>query len=418
MFSSLFALTAADPVGRRGRPLAVHAVEQRRYAGADVADQRSDDLDVAVHLLGLDVDLDELLRSRLTPGLALAVRQKPVEAGADQHHDVGILQHRRARRARALRMRVGQQALGHAHRQERSAALLDQGADRIIGLRVGGALAEDDQGTLGALQDIERALDRGRSGNLGRCRVDDLDERLGSGLRVHHLREQLGRQIEIDAARTAGNGRADRARHADADVCGMQHAEGRLAQRLGDRQLVHLLVIALLQVDDLTLGRAADQNHRKAVGGGIGERAQTVEKAGSRHREADAGLLRQEAGDRRCVAGVLLMPERDDADAGGLGHAAEVRDRDAGHPVDRVDPVELERIDDEVKAIRQLSLRFGRRGFGLRLGRCLGHGQASLRVPGVSSDSPRNALHGQQARSRGRAPAPRHARCRAPPALR
>ena len=102
----------------------------------------------------------------------------------------------------------------------------------------------------------------------------------GSGLRVDHLREQFARQIEIDAARTTGNRCADRARHADADVRGMQHAERRLAERLGNRQLVHLFVVALLQVDDLALGRAADQDHRKAVGRRIGQRRQAVEEAG------------------------------------------------------------------------------------------------------------------------------------------
>ena len=106
------------------------------------------------------------------------MRQKPVEAGADQQHDIGILQHHRARRARRLRMRVRQQTLGHAHRQVRNAALLDQGADLLIGLRVGRTLAEDDQGALGSLQHVERALDRGWGGKLGRRRVDDLDERL------------------------------------------------------------------------------------------------------------------------------------------------------------------------------------------------------------------------------------------------
>jgi hypothetical protein len=70
------------------------------------------------------------------------------------------------------------------------------------------------------------------------------------------LGEKLGRQIEVDAARAARHSRADRAREANADVGGMQHAEGRLAQRLGDRELVHLFVVALLQVDNLALGRA------------------------------------------------------------------------------------------------------------------------------------------------------------------
>ena len=207
------------------------------------------------------------------------MRQKPIQAGADQHDDVGVFQHRRARRARRLRMRVGQEALGHAHRQEGNAALFDQGADRVVGLRIGRAFAENDQRTLGALEDIKRALDGGRRRKLGRRRIDDLDQRLGSGFRIHHLREKLGRQIEIDAARTAGHGCANSARHADADVGGMQNAESRLAQRLGNGELVHFFVVALLQIDDLALGRTTDQNHREAVGRRIGQRRQTVEKA-------------------------------------------------------------------------------------------------------------------------------------------
>ena len=138
--------------------------------------------------------------------------------------------------------------------------------------------------------------------------------------------------------------------------CGMQDAECRLAERLGDGELVHLLVVALLQIDDLALGRAGDQDHRKAVGRGMRERGQAVEEAGRRDGEADAGLLGQKAGDRRGVAGVLLVAERKHADAFGLRHAAEVGDRNAGHAVDRLDAVELERIDDEVEAVRQFLL--------------------------------------------------------------
>lgn len=73
-------------------------------------------------------------------------------------------------------MRIRQQALGHAHRQERNAALLDQGADRVIVLRVRGALAEDNERALGALKDIERTLDGCRSGELGRRRVDNFNK--------------------------------------------------------------------------------------------------------------------------------------------------------------------------------------------------------------------------------------------------
>src|ERR1035441_337224 len=134
-----FRLDRVGPVSRRRRPLAIDAGEKSRDAGADVADHRGDDLDVRIHFLGLDVDLDEFLR-RFAPGFALSVRQQPVETRADQHDDVAIFQHRRARRARALRMRVGQQALGHAHRQEWNTALFDQNTDFVVGPRVGRAL--------------------------------------------------------------------------------------------------------------------------------------------------------------------------------------------------------------------------------------------------------------------------------------
>jgi hypothetical protein len=79
-----------------------------------------------------------------------------------------------------------------------------------------------------------------------------------------------------------------------------------------------LLVVALLQVDDLALARAADQDHREAVDGGVSERVQAVQEAGRGHGQADAGLLRQESRDRRGIAGVLLVAERQHAQAGGL----------------------------------------------------------------------------------------------------
>ena len=321
-------LDRIEPVGRRGRPAAAHRVQKRGHAGADIADHGCGDLDIGIHFLRLDVDLDELLR-RIAPGLALAVRQQPVEAGADQHHHVGIFQDRRARGTGALRMEIGQQAFGHAHRQKRDTALFDEGTDGVVGLGVGGALAEDDQRTLGALEHVERAVDgRGRGYLRGRG-IDHLDQRLASGFRIHHLPEQFRRQVEIDAARPARHRGADRAGKTDADVGGVQHAEGRLAERLRDRELIHFLIVALLQVDDLALRRAGDQDHREAVRGGVGQCGQAVQEAGRRHREAYARFLGEEAGDRRGITGVLFVAERQHADAFGLRHAAEVGDRNA-----------------------------------------------------------------------------------------
>ena len=72
------------------------------------------------------------------------------------------------------------------------------------------------------------------------------------------------------------------------------------------------------------------------------------------------GLPREEAGGGGGVAGVLLVAERDHAHALGLRHAREVGDRDAGQAEDRVDAVQLQRVDDEVEAVDRL--------FGLRAG--------------------------------------------------
>src|SRR6266851_1473355 len=101
-----------EPLGRRLGPVRADAGEQRRHAGTDVAHHRGVDADVAVHLLRRDVDLDEFLAAPVlvvlaAPGLALAVREQPVQAGADQHHHVGLGQHVGAGGGSGLLVRVG-----------------------------------------------------------------------------------------------------------------------------------------------------------------------------------------------------------------------------------------------------------------------------------------------------------------------
>ena len=122
-----------------------------------------------------------------------------------------------------------------------------------------------------------------------------------------------------------------------------------------DRELIHLLVIALLQIDDLALRRAADQNHGKAVRGSIRERGKAVEESRSRNGQADAGPPGQKARDGCRIACVLLMAEGDHAHARGLRLAAQIGDRNAGHAVDGLDAVEFQRVDDEVKPIGQFA---------------------------------------------------------------
>src|SRR6266550_3549366 len=146
-----------EPLGGRLRPVGtlscVDRLEHGRDTRTDIADDRRIDADVAIRLLWRDVDLDELLAApRLgrsaAPRLALALRQQPIESRADQHHDVGFGQHVRSCGGCRLLVRVGQQALGHGHREVGNARPFHQRADIRIGLGVRGALAKDDERTL------------------------------------------------------------------------------------------------------------------------------------------------------------------------------------------------------------------------------------------------------------------------------
>ena len=203
-------------------------------------------------------------------------------------------------------------------------------------------------------QQIERAADSVGGRDARRCRIHDLDERLPAHLGVETGGEHLGGQVEINTAGTPGRRGADRPRDADADILRAIDAIRRLGIGARGGELVHLLVIALFEIDDRAVGGAADQHHRKAVRRRVGQRDEAVQKAGGRDGHADAGLLRQKPGDRGGVAGRLLVPETEIANAFGLREAQEVGDRDAGHPENRIDPVQLEGIHHEVEAVGHL----------------------------------------------------------------
>ncbi len=211
-------------------------------------------------------------------------------------------------------------------------------------------------------------VDRLGFGQLARSRVDDPPQRRRGLLGVDDLAEHRGRDVEVDPAGTAGHRGADRPGDAAADVLGPRYPVGRLGEHLGRRQLVHLLVVAALEVDEVPLAGPGDLHHREAVRGGIGQRHKPVEEARSGHRQADARLLREEPGRRRRVAGVALVPEPDVADARGLCEASQVGDRDTDDPVDGVHVVELERVDDQMDPIGESTRLIGALCLRLRHG--------------------------------------------------
>ncbi|MGY4652726.1 hypothetical protein ACVWWN_006522 [Mycobacterium sp. URHB0021] len=85
--------------------------------------------------------------------------EQPVQARTDEHHHIGLLQGKRPGGGRRLWMIVGQQALGHRHRHVRRPRGLDKLGDLLVGLRVGGALAEHDQRSFRVGQQVDRRID-------------------------------------------------------------------------------------------------------------------------------------------------------------------------------------------------------------------------------------------------------------------
>ncbi len=211
----------------------------------------------------------------------IAVTEQPVQPCADEHHHVGPLQRQRSGGGRRLRVVVGQQALRHRHRHVRHTGGLDEFADLLVGLRVRRALAEHDQRPLRVGQQVDRGVDRLGLGQLARRRVDDPPQRRRRLLRIDHLAEHRGRDVEVDPSGPAGHRGADRTGNAAADVLGPRYSVRRLGEHLGRRQLVHLLVVTALEVDEMPLAGSGDLHHREAVRGGIGKRHQPVEEAGA-----------------------------------------------------------------------------------------------------------------------------------------
>ena len=135
----------------------------------------------------------------------------------------------------------------------------------------------------------------------------------------------------------------------------MQNTEGGLAEWFGDGQLVHLFIVALLEVHDLALTRAADKNHGEAVGRCIRKRCKAIEKARGRYCEADARLLSKKACDCRRIARILLMAEGNYPHSLGLGHAGEIGNGDSWETKNSVDVIELEGINDQMKTIGEFN---------------------------------------------------------------
>ncbi len=144
-------------LGCRERTLFQCAVEHH-HGGADVAHHRHVDLARVVDLLRVDVDLDE--PHLAVPWFALAERQHPVEARADEQHHIGVAQRKRTAAGGAARIIVRHHAFGHRHGLERDVGFADEFADFLFGAGDRRALADDHQRMLGLAQQRHGRIDR------------------------------------------------------------------------------------------------------------------------------------------------------------------------------------------------------------------------------------------------------------------
>ena len=137
---------------------------------------------VLVHRLGVDVELDDLdirVVARRQPEM-----QDPVEAGAHQEHDVGLLQGEGARGAGRQRVVVRHDALALRGAHERDLGLLHELAHLLGRAGIAHALADQRERALGRLQHVEGALDVHRH-RLGARRLRALRDLLHLGRSSH-----------------------------------------------------------------------------------------------------------------------------------------------------------------------------------------------------------------------------------------
>ena len=117
--------------------------------------------------------------------------EDPVEPGAHQEHDVGVLQRQCARRRDRQRMVVGHDALAHRRTQERDLRALEEGAHLLLGARPGHALADENERPLGLFEQVQGVLDGAHAAAIGFGLTADQDHRPAILLGIGHAGEAV-----------------------------------------------------------------------------------------------------------------------------------------------------------------------------------------------------------------------------------
>ena len=286
-----------------------------------------------------------------------AMSKKPVEPGSDQHDHIGLGQNQRAGCSRGLRVIIRQEPFRHRHRQKRDACLLNERANVSVSLCVRSAFAENNERTLCARQQVEGALDRFGGRDLPGSWIDNAHQRLRPCICIERCTENICGQVQIDPTGPSRYGGTDGACDSNTDIFRLANPEGCLGVRFCRIHLIQFFVVALLEIDNLTVARSADLDHGKTIGGRIGQRHQAVQETWCGDGQTNPRLLGQIAGDRGCISGRLFMPKADVPYSFCLSQPGQICDRNSRNAINRVDSVELQGIDYEVKSVGQ-SRRF------------------------------------------------------------
>ena len=277
----------------------LHLAEHQVKRGSDIPHHRCLNFPVAVHFLRTHIQLDEL-HFRI-PFLTLSVIQQPVESGSYKHHHIGLTQHQTSGCRSTLRMIIRQYPLSHRHRQERDSRLFYKLLQRHFRLCISSTLTDDNQ-RLGCIrQKLQGTLHSRRRRTQHRSRVHRCEERILGFLHIHRHAEHRCRKVQIDPTWTSRNSRTDSSGHTHRNVLRTVDSIGSLHKRLRHIHLVQPFVITLFQVDDVTVTRTADLNHRETVDRSFCQGSQSVQETRSRYRQANTRLLGQVTADGSCM---------------------------------------------------------------------------------------------------------------------
>ena len=283
-----------------------HRLHHALEGGAGVADEAEGLPVIAPDLVGIDVDVDDLLL-----GLGHGER----ETGPHGQDDVGLQQviaHRGLRPHGGAQRQLGvlvDGALALRARDHAGLEVLGERGEGLAGVAQHHTAARVDDGPLRGDEQIHRAA-HVRGGGGGAHRAHRVQHQ-----RLAFLFHRFRRHLELHRARAAAGELIHGRAHGGGHLGHLEHAAAPLGDGADALELVvdlvqHADVLADLRLRDLT----RQHEHRRGAGVRGAEAGGRVEQARPRHHEGGADPAARARVAVRHVRGRLLVPGLDEAD--------------------------------------------------------------------------------------------------------